>query len=172
MAADVRQSVPPPALPAGNDGLAGVVTGSSAGLERTARALRLSVDFVCAALLLFWSSEMSGSRLFMLWLASYGAIPPARIIDRLRQHTVSSAVLLLLGIWLLSGVFLEGSFSARSPLRNLFEGLMFTGTALSNLVASKAYPQHKTTAGSIVCGVAAVASGFVWIWLEMQPAAS
>jgi hypothetical protein len=167
MAADLKQPALPPGL-AGSDGLAGVVPGSSARLESIARALRLAVAFACAVLLLFWSSEVSGSSLFMLWLASYGAFPPPRLIDRLRQHTVSSAVLLLLGIWLLSGVLLGGSFSARPPLRHLFEGLMFTGTALSNLVASRAYPEQKTTAGSLACGVAAVAAGFVWIWLEMQ----
>jgi len=172
MAADAKQPALPPALALGNDGVAGVVPGSNARLERVTRALRLSVDFACAALLLFWSSEVSGSSLFMLWLASYGAIPPSRIIDRLRQHTMSSAVLLLLGIWLLAGVLRGGSFSARPPLGHLFEGLMFTGTALSNLVASRAYPKQKTTAGSLACGVAAVAAGFVWIWLEMQPATS
>jgi len=169
MAADVEQPALPPALAADNEGVAGMVPGSNARLERRARALRLSVDFACAAVLLFGPSEVSGSSLFMLWLASYGAFPPARMIDRLRQHTVSSTVLLLLGIWLLSGVLLGGSFSRRS-LANLFEGLMFTGTALSNLVASRAYPEQKTTAASLACGAAAVAAGFVWIWLELQPA--
>ena len=72
MAADAKQPALPPALAMGNDGVAGVVPGSNARLERVTRALRLSVDFACAALLLFWSSEVSGSSLFMLWLASYG----------------------------------------------------------------------------------------------------
>jgi hypothetical protein len=176
MAADVKQPTLQPELPTGSAGAAGVTPGSSARLEHMARALRLSVDLACAALLLFWWSEVPGSSLFMLWLASYGAIPPARIVDRLRQHTLSSAVLLLLGVWLtLSGVFQNGSVSALGgtlhPLQRLFEGSLFTLTAVSNLVASKAYPQQKTTLGSLACGAAAVAAGFVWIWLGMQPPA-
>ncbi len=108
----------------------------------------------------------------MLWLASCAAIPPARVLDRVRQHTVSSAVLLLLGLWLLSGVFQSGWPLANIPLRNLLRGLMFMGAALSNLVASRAYPEHEVTRGSLAWAMAAVAAGFVGIWLDVPPVAS
>jgi hypothetical protein len=144
----------------------------SVGLERTARALRRAVDCACAALLVYRSSGVSVDSLLMLWLASCAAIPPARVLDRVRQHTVSSAVLLLLGLWLLSGVFQSGWPLATIPLRNLLRGLMFVGAALSNLVASRAYPEHEVTRGSLAWAMAAVAAGFVGIWLDVPPVAS
>lgn len=173
MAVAAKPPAPPSALPAGSEGVSWVGPGPSVGLvERTARALRLAVDCACAALLIYRSSGVPVSSLLMLWLASCAAIPPARIRDRVRQHTVSSAVLLLLGLWLLAGLFQSSWPLAPAPLRNLLQGLMFIGAALSNLVASRAYPEHGVTRGSLAWAMAAVAAGFIWIWLEMPLVAS
>jgi hypothetical protein len=84
-------------------------------------------------------------------------------VEHVRQHSVASGVLVLLGSWLLVDTLSRSSLPGGSlyPLRNAFQGLLFALTGVSNLLAVRAYPEQKTTLTSLCCGAAAAASGFV-----------
>jgi hypothetical protein len=144
-------------------------------LEQRSRALRLTADVACLALLfaLWFSDQGHIAPLATLWLASNLAIPWPRIREHVRQHSMATAVVVLIGLWLIADTFLIGSSGEGGGTlyrtRNAFQGLMFVLTGLSNLVAVKAYPERKTTTASLCCGLAAVAAGISWVWLTMHP---
>ena len=144
-------------------------------LERTSRALRLSVDVACLGLLFYaWTlaAEVPVGHLITLWLASCLAIPRSPFTEHLRQQSMASAVILLLGIWLIVTTLRRDSFEMAEeglyPMRNVFQGLLFALAGVSNLLATKAYPEQKTTVSSLCCGVAAAAAGILWVWLAMH----
>lgn len=144
-------------------------------LEPQSRALRISADAACGGLLFYswFAGQEQLAHLLTLWLVSNLAIPWPRIRERLRQHSMVTVVILLLGVGLIAATLLGGSFGGEAAtlyqFRNVFQGLMFALTGLSNLVAVKAYPERKTTTASLCCGTAAVVAGLLWVWLTMRP---
>lgn len=143
-------------------------------LEPLSRALRISADTACLALLLYsWFADRAQlAHLITLWATSNVAIPWPRIRERLRQHSVATAVILLLGLGLIVATLSRVSPAAEAPglyhFRNVFQGLMFALAGLSNLIALRAYPERKTTSYSLGCGTASVVSGIAWVWLALQ----
>jgi hypothetical protein len=146
------------------------------GLERASRALRLAVDVACLGLLFgawFLAAEVPVAHLVTLWIASYLAIPRPPVAEQIRQHTLASAVISLLGIWLIGDTLLRDTTRAVGgvalyPMRNVFQGLLFTLAGASNLLAARAHPQKRTSVSSLCCGAAAVAAGITWVVLAMQ----
>lgn len=158
-----------------SQGLKTASSGSSVGrehtLEQRSRALRLSADGACLVLVfdLWFAGQGHLAPLATLWLASNLAIPWPRIREHVRQHSLATGVVVLLGLWLIADTLLNMPHGTEAVTlyraRNVFQGLMFVLTGLSNLVAVKAYPERKTTTASLCCGVAAVAAGIVWVLL-------
>lgn len=134
------------------EGAKRVGASSDGSLEPLSRGLRLSADVACLALLLY--SWLAGREqlapLVTLWLASNLAIPWPRIRERLRQRSMATVVILLLGLGVMAATIWSGlpGGEPRGGLyhfRNVFQGAMFALAGFANLVALRAYPDRQTT---------------------------
>jgi hypothetical protein len=142
---------------------------------RAPRALRIAVDPACVAAFYVARHESGGtSRVIVFWLVSLVAFPYVRMAEYVGQRReahwaciASGVVLVVLGAWRELG-WLGGtsrSYALASEMIWLGVALAFAGAAHVGRAPPSA-PAYATV-GRLLSGLVSVASGAIWLWLQV-----